>query len=190
VDSPLLEASNWIAIGSAVIALASLWNAIMARRIARSSYQLAVEARDRTTPSLELYIDQGYIRRLATPPRRVFVFRLVVTNRSDAPNSLKTIRLLIEHRRGNGPSSHLEVSPDPTCATAFGFTEADVLKTPTPVAQRAVISGTVFFPVARELLADTRIEAYVVLLTDTFGRETPREVLLLTERLGEQEQMA
>lgn len=162
----------------------------MARRIAKGSYQLAVEARDRTTPSLELYIDYGYIRRLPAPPRRVFVFRIVVTNRSDAPNSLKTIRLLIEHRRGDGPPSHLEVTPDSTCAEAIGFSEDDVLKIPTPIAQRAVVAGTLFFPVAQELLADTRIESYAVSLIDTFDRESVREVLLLTERPGDQKQMA
>jgi hypothetical protein len=179
-----------ISLGSVGIAAASLWNAILARRIAKSSYQLAVEARDRTSPSLELYLDHGYIRRLPNPPRRVFVFRIVVTNRSDAPNSLKLIRLLIEHQRGDGPSSHLEVAPDPACAGALAFSEDDVLKIPTPIAQRAVVAGTLFFPVAQELLADTRIEAYAVSLIDTFDRESLREVLLLTERPGDQEQMA
>ena len=47
-----------------------------------------------------------------------------------------------------------------------------------------------FFPVAQELLAETRIEAYAVSLIDTFDRESVREVLLLTERPGEQAQMA
>lgn len=185
-----LNAANWIAIGSAAVALASLWNAIMARRTANQSYHLAVEARNRTTPSLELYIDHGYIRRLAAPPRRVFVFRVVVTNRSDAPNALKLTRLLIEHQRGDGPPSHLEVTPDPTCATPLGFSEDDVLRIPTPITQRAVVAGTLFFPVAQELLADTRIEAYAVSLIDTFERESVREVLLLTERADDQKQMA
>ena len=182
MDWRQLDAGNWIAIGSAVVALASLWNAIVARRIARGSYQLAVEARDRTTHSLELYIDDGYIRRLLAPARRVFVFRIVVTNRSDAPNSLKSTRLRIEHQRGHGPPSSLEVAPDPACATLLGFSEDDVLQIPTPIAQRGVVAGTLFFPVARELLADTRIEAYAVSLIDTFDRESVREVLLLTER--------
>ena len=84
----------------------------MARRIAKSAYLLAAEARDRTTPSLELYIDFGYVRRLAALARKVFVFRVVVTNCSDAQNSLKTIRLLIEHRRADGPPSHLELVED------------------------------------------------------------------------------
>lgn len=44
----------------------------------------------------------GYIRRLPAPPRRVFVFRIVVTNGSDAPNSLKAIRLLIEGTARHG----------------------------------------------------------------------------------------
>ena len=66
----------------------------MARRIAKSAYLLAAEARDRTTPSLEIYIDFGYVRRLAALARKVFVFRVVVTNCSDAQNSLKTIRPL------------------------------------------------------------------------------------------------
>jgi hypothetical protein len=85
MDWPRLAPATWIALGSAGIAATSLWNAILARRIAKRGYLLAVEARDRTTPSLELYIDYGYIRRLAAPARRVFVFRVVVTNRSDAP---------------------------------------------------------------------------------------------------------
>ena len=154
----------------------------MARRIATSSYQLAVEARDRTTPSLELYIDSGYVRRLAAPAWRVFVFRVVVTNCSDAPNSLKTIRLLIEHRRADGPPSHLELVSDATCAKALGFEEDDVLTVPIAIAQRAVVAGTVFFLVAQELLAETRIEAYTVSLIDTFDRESLKEVLLLAER--------
>lgn len=158
----------------------------MARRIAKSSFQLAVEVRDRTTPSLELYIDHGYIRRISAPPRRAFVFRVVVTNRSDAPNALKSARLLIEHQRGDGPPSNLEVTSDPTCAEALGFSEDDVLKIPTPIAQRAVVAGTLFFPVAQDLLADTRIEAYAVSLIDTFDKESVREVLILTERPGDQ----
>ncbi len=185
MDWPKLDAGNWIAIGAAVVAFASLWNAIMARRIAKGSYQLAVEARDRATPSLDLYIDHGYIRRLAAPLRRVFVFRVVVTNRSDAPNALKVTRLLIEHQRGVGPPSNLEVTSDPTCSEALGFSEDDVLKMPMPIAQRAVVAGTLFFPVAEDLLADTRIEAYTVSLIDTFDKESVREVLILTERPGD-----
>ncbi len=168
-----LDAGNWIAIGSATVALLALWNAIMARRIAKDSYQLAVEARDKTTPSLELYIDHGYIRRLAGPARRVFVFRVVITNRSDAPNALKSARLLIEHQRGDGPSSRLDVTHDSACATALGIADDDVLNLPAPIAQRAVVAGMVFFPVAQALLADTRIEAYEISLTDTFDRESP-----------------
>jgi hypothetical protein len=187
---PQLDIGNWIAIGSATIALLSLWNAIMARRIAKGSYLLAAQARDRTTPSLELYIDHGYIRRLTAPAKKVFTFRVVITNRSDAPNSLKSARLLIEHQRGDGPPSRLDVPHDPTCAAALGIAEGDVLKLPAPIGQRAVGAGMLFFPVAQALLADTRIEAYEVLLTDTFDRESRREALLLTERPGGQRQMA
>jgi hypothetical protein len=114
----------------------------------------------------------------------------VITNRSDAPNSLKSARLLIEHQRGDGPPSRLDVPHDPTCAAALGIAEGDVLKLPTPIGQRAVRAGMLFFPVAQALLADTRIEAYEVLLTDTFDRESRREALLLTERPGGQRQMA
>jgi hypothetical protein len=180
----------WVALASAIIAGASLWNAILARRIAKGSYQLAVESRNRTTPSLELYIDDGYIRRLQNPARRVFVFRVVVTNRSDAPNSLKLIRLMIEHRRGEGPFSQLEVASDATCAEALGFSGNELLQVPLPIAQRAVVAGTILFPVVQELLAETRIEAYTVSLIDTFQKESAREVLLLTERPGVQKQMA
>ena len=179
-DWPAL--ATWIALFSAGIAVLSFWNAFMARRIAKSAYLLAAEARDRTTPSLELYIDFGYVRRLAALARKVFVFRVVVTNCSDAQNSLKTIRLLIEHRRADGPPSHLELVSDATCAKALGFDEDDVLTVPSAIAQRDVVAGTVFFPAAQELFTETRIEAYTVSLIDTFDRESLKEVLLLPER--------
>ena len=187
---PQLTATMWIALAAVVIAAASLLNALRATTIAKRSYLLALQARDRTTPSLELYVDRGDIRRLTGPARRVFAFRLVVTNRSDAPNSLKTIRLLIEHRRGDGPPSHLEVALDATCAEPLGIAGHDALAAPSQIAARAVVAGWAFFPVAHELLADTRIESYTVSLVDTFDRESSREVLLLAEVPIDQTKMA
>jgi hypothetical protein len=183
---PQFDAGNWIAIGSAAIALLSLWNAFMARRTANRSYTLAVEARDAAKPSLDLYIDRGYIRRLTGPARRVFVFRIMVTNRSDAPNAIKSVRLLIEHRRGDGLMSHLEVDADGRCAPALEIAPDDLLGIPLPMSQRAVVAGFVFFPVAKALLADTRVEAYTVSVIDTFDKESVREVLLLNEYPHEQ----
>ena len=165
-----------IAIVSAGITAFSVWKTIKERQ----------SARDRTTTPLELYIDFGCSRRVASLARRVFVFRVVVTNCSDAPNSLKTIRLLIEHRRANGPPSRLELVSDAKYAKALGFEEDDVLTVPIAIAQRDVVAGTVFFPVAQELLAETRIEAYTVSLIDTFDRESLKEVLLLPERQVEE----
>ena len=80
------------------------------------------------------------------------------------------------------PPSHLELVSDATGAKALGFEEDDVLTVPIAIAQRDVVAGTVFFQVAQELLAETRIEAYTVSLIDTFDRESMKEVLLLPER--------
>ena len=85
------------------------------------------------------------------------------------------------YQRADGPPSRLELVSDATCAKVLGFEEGDVLTVPIAIAQRAVVAGTVFFPVAQELLAETRIEAYTVSLIDTFNRESMKEVLLLTE---------
>jgi hypothetical protein len=57
---------------------------------------------------------------------------------------------------------------------------------PLPMSQRAVVAGFVFFPVAKALLADTRVEAYTVSVIDTFDKESVREVLLLNEYPHEQ----
>ena len=51
-------------------------------------------------------------------------------------------------------------STDMGCAKALGFDEDDVLTVPSAIAQRDVVAGTVFFPAAQELFAETRIEAY------------------------------
>lgn len=181
-----LDAGNWIALVSAVMALLSLWNAFAARRIAKRSLALAVAARDATKPSLDLYIDRVYSRRLASPARRVFVFRIVVTNRSDAPNAIKVSRLRIEHRRANGPVSRLDLEADASCGPDLGISIEDTLRVPVSVQQRAVVAGFIFFSVASALLADTTIEAYTVSVIDTFDKESQKEVLLLSEQHHEQ----
>src|SRR5262249_21904049 len=101
-------------------------------------------------------------------------------------NAIKSVRLLIEHRRGDGPMSRLELQIDTNCAPALGIAADDVLRVPTHMAQRAVVAGVVVFPPAKELLAETRIEAYTVSLIDTFDKESQREVLILAEQLNEQ----
>jgi hypothetical protein len=78
---PEIELANWIAAASALIALLSLVTSILARVDAKRGYRLAVEARDRTLPSLELYIDHGYVRRLVerTQPSVICNFNGAVT---------------------------------------------------------------------------------------------------------------
>ena len=106
----------WSAVASAIAAWVAAWYAFGSARIARKSYELALQQEQRRRPALELYLLNAHIRRFMTQQCRIYIFDLEITNKSESDNSVRDIRLHIEHRRGQGPSSNLTISHDPSAS--------------------------------------------------------------------------
>ena len=85
-NSYLQIVSQWLSLGSLIIALIALLLSYLSSRTAKKSYALSLEQERRNQPSLELYIVDSYIRPAVPPIPRIFVFQVTVTNISDAPN--------------------------------------------------------------------------------------------------------
>jgi len=172
---------EWESKTSAAAAIVSAVAAWIAAWHARRTYKLALQQESRLQPSLELYLVNGYIRRLGSPLLRLFVFRLVVTNKSDAGNSLRDLRLVIHYSREEGPPGNVTISHSPELAVSLPEGQRNPLPVPCGIAARAVVGGVAIFGVPEELLRDFRIESYMLTAVDSFGHQTEREAILLQE---------
>jgi hypothetical protein len=177
-----LNLANWLALASGVIALLSFWNALAARRIAKASHRLSLESRDRSRPAMEFQIERGYIKSDRVRATKVFVFGIVVSNRSDLPNAIKRFSLQLILERGQPPPSKLIIHHDSTWVSHSGQGGGETFQLPAPIPPRGAAAGLLIFPIPTELLAGSYTETVRVSMTDTFDNVISREVLLLCEQ--------
>jgi hypothetical protein len=176
-----LSRSDWIAFGALVVSVFATWHAARGTRVAKDAYALSLDAHRRSQPSLDLYLVEAFIRPTATPPRRICVFRVRVTNQSDAPNGLKAATLRVDYAKPGEPSSNLVIQHDPNCAEVLPQRDRPLVQVPESIAPRAVVGGLWLFPIPDELIRGRHIESYTVSLTDSYNREVEHEALLLRE---------
>lgn len=173
---------DWIAIGSAVAAAIAALEAYRSRRVSRRAYNLALQQEARLEPSLALHLVEGEVRRLGVGAPRIYIFQIVVTNVSDASNSVRRADLLVELGRGDGPPSNLVVPHRVDLKARLTKLACDPLQVPCEIPARNSLGGLVLFEVPSELLRDSRIEAYTLQITDIYDNRTSREVIFLEER--------
>ena len=80
-----LDATNWIAFGSMLAAFIAASEAFRSRRISSRMYDIAVREKLRTETPLDVYLVDSRILHVAREQRRVYVFELLITNKSAAP---------------------------------------------------------------------------------------------------------
>jgi hypothetical protein len=166
--------SNAAAIASAVAA----WIAALH---ARRSYKLAVRRESSRRPSLEIYLVNGHIRRLGAPLRRLFVFKLLITNKSDAANALKDLQLVVHYTGRQGTPGNITISHDARLGTVLSNFQEELLAIPCGIPAREVVGGVAIFAAPEELLQEFQIESYTITAIDSFGNPTEREAILLQE---------
>ena len=147
----------------------------------RRMYTLAVTEQQRTEPAIDIYLVDSFFVQRATQQRRVYVSRLVITNRSIAANSIKQILLAVDYGRRGHPPSNVAIPHDSGAASAVDLGSAEVLRVPTPIAAGESISGTALFPMANSLLQDNSVNSHTVIVIDAHDREARREAIVLRE---------
>lgn len=136
--------TNWVAIVAALAAWVAAWQAFRSAKTARRAYQLVLEQEKRLRPSLELYLVEAHIRRIKQLGIRIYVFRIMVTNKSDAVNYLKELRLFIEHDRKLGPLSNVAIPHEPDLVEYLPQYSGDPLYIPCQIAAHAVLGDWPF----------------------------------------------
>ena len=175
-----LGPSNWIALGTFVVAVYAAWQARRSTRVAEHAYNLSYDAHQRLQPALELYLVDAYIRPVPDPPRRIYVFQIRVTNKSDSANALKDLTLKIAYGKPGAPLSNVVVRHNRAAASSIAH-PTGVLHVPQSVNARSVTGGLAIFPLPDELIRGSAIESYTMVLVDAYDREVTQDALLLRE---------
>ena len=173
-----------VSIISALAACFALLYAARSTKIAKQAYKLALEQDQRNRPSIELYLVNSYIKRFKNTDERLFVFRLLITNKSASRNSIKNIQLFIGYQRREGPPSNVAIPHNPGPIDDIPENE-NIFKEPFIIEPYSAIGGLAIFKVPNELIRGSSVETYMVKIVDNADNETELETILLTEKENE-----
>ncbi len=177
-----LDATDWIAIASMLTAVLATSEAFRSRRISSRMYDIAVREKLRTETPLDVYLADSRILHVPREQRRVYVFELLITNKSAAPNSIKQLSLSLDYDQQNRPASNLAIQHDPKALdTSPTGQVGNALSVPRLIAPGEAISGTALFPVADVILEHGPVEMYTVQLFDAHDRAAECQAILLKE---------
>ena len=152
------------------------------RRIASRMYDIAIHEKFRTETPLDVYLAEALILHVPEKNGRVYVFKLLITNSSAAPNSIKQLLLSFDYDQGNQPASNLAIQHDPNALDPSTTGQVgNALSVPIPIAAGEAIAGTALFPVASAILERGPIEMYTVRLLDAHDRAAECQAILLKE---------
>ena len=176
-----IELPEWIAIVAAVAACSAAWDAARSRRLLARSHALAVAAHDRNEPDLDVYLSDSSVFPMPSEQRRVYVFRLVIANKSLAVNSIKQLTLFLESGQADAPAPNVLCPHDSSVFGLIGVPPTDVFTVPRLLAPGEAISGVALFPIADSLLDYCAVESHTVMVTDAHDQQVHCQAILLKE---------
>ena len=177
-----LDATNWIAIGSMMAAFIAAREALRSRRISSRMYDIAVREKLRTETPLDVYLVDSRILHFPKEQCRVYVFKLLITNKSAAPNSIKQLSLSLDYEQQKRPTSNLSIQHDLMALDALSRGQVvDAFSVPRLIAAGEAISGTALFPVGNAISELGPIEMYTVKIFDAHDRIAECQAILLRE---------
>lgn len=182
MDIRAMGASEWIALGTMIAACIAAWQAIRSTRLSDRMYSLLISEHRRTEPAVEVYLVDSRILHLTNGQRRVYVFHLLITNKSMAANSIKEVRFSLKHGQQDQPSSNIVIPHDSKSASMVGIEATEIIRVPSPIAAGETVLGAVAFPIADALLENDSVEGYIVTVLDAHDREAHCQAILLREK--------
>ncbi len=150
-------------------------------RLARRAYALSVEAERRKGPAVEVYLADYRMLNPSCEERRIYVFHLLITNKSLTANSIKRIELMLEYGQQGQPPSNVVIPHDSSAAIAASMEATEVIRVPRSIAAGATISGAALFPFDTELIGDGMVKSHILTVTDAHDRDIQRQAILLWE---------
>jgi hypothetical protein len=171
---------------SAVVAAVAAGIALWSITISRQALKVSLRTEQRAQAPFEIYLVEAYVRRSRRERRRLYVFRIVVTNKSDLPNSLRSVELNILYVRHDAAASTILVPHNAKDSAALRE-RVETLAVPSAVPARGVVSGVAIFAVTDEVLAGSTVDSYQMTVSDALSRIARLDVSILQEHEDEQE---
>ena len=166
-----LSFAEWTGLGVMLIGLWSAWYVFQNNRRQQRLEDAAVEV---------YLVDARFVTR-SNKRRRIYVFKLIVTNRSSMASSIKRLTLLLEYGQEGRPTSLVHVPHDTSGAATVGVEPTDAFEVPLPLGPGQTVSGVALFPIDVDVLGDSTVESYAVKLLDARDRETECHAIFLRE---------
>ena len=173
--------SEWVAVGSMLAAWVAAWQAFRSTRMARRMYSLSVEAERRKESAVEVYLADSLILNPAGEEHRIYVFQLLIANKSLSSNSIKRIELALAYGQQGQPPSNVVIPHDASAAMAASMEATEVIRVPCSIVAGATMAGAALFPVATGLIGDGVVESHIVTVTDAHDRDVECHAILLRE---------
>ena len=176
-----MDAPEWIAFGSMLAAGIAAVVTCRNARLMRQMYTLAVTEQQRTQPAIQIYLADSRFLHRPIAQRRIYMFRLVITNQSLVANSVKRITLAVEYGQRGRPLSNVAIPHDSNAASAANIVSAETFRVPSPIAAGESVAGTALFPIADALLGDNVVNSHTVIVLDAHDREARCQAIVLRE---------
>lgn len=176
----------WAAIISAAAAVMAAWLSARANRIAQRSLELAQNQDARRMPNLELYLVNAYFKRVDGRKGRVYVFRIRVSNRSEADNSIRAAELSIVSVEGEadtrkGVNVNIRLSHDPHLVSLLDETTHETLNIPAKIGAYETLEGFLLFHISESLLNRMTVDAYHLEVVDAQGLASHIQAIVVIE---------
>ena len=176
-----MDVTDWVAVGSMLAAFAAAWQAWRSTRLAAQMHAIAVDQQLRTETPLEVYLAESRLLHFPSEKRRVYFFDLLITNKSPAATSIKTLTLSLNYAEGDGPRPNVAIEHDSTAMAESAAEAPTPISIPRPVAAGETISGAALFPITDGLLAKKPVESYDLKVVDAFDRTAECHAVLLRQ---------
>lgn len=129
------DVAGWLGLA---VALGSLW-------YARKAHTLAYKQDLRSRPSLGIYLEDSYVLKQPDETDRIFAILIMVSNRSDAPNSIARVELEVIYSVGDQTEIPLRLPSTDGLASLFPGHHQPPLLVPADLSPRHAIKGWCYF---------------------------------------------
>lgn len=177
-----LQPREWIAVAAAIIAVGSLMIALRSSLIAGRAYALALRQEERRRPSLQASLLKSELRRPSKDGPRIYVFRLMISNTSDSPSTVRDARLSLDYGSPGSPPSSLVTSHSQSIASHASDVASEAIRLPCDLPPRSSRAGVLLFEVPSQLLRNSPVVSCNLELEDSLGHTARVETLFIHER--------
>ena len=189
VESLTIGFETLIVITSAMAAFGSACIAYCSLRLMKKGFLLAESQEERRRPSLAVYLDKGFVRHVSEQDSsRVYAFLLLISNTSDMNNSVARIDLHLTYIAPTQLKMTVKFPSDLTVAGQFSEDQSHNLMPPFRLDSHRTVAGWICFRADEELLQDTTVEGYAVVVTDSHGNYSTVESVIVREIVDEVDQ--